>query len=91
MKSRTTKAERYVELRVRDGLGSREAARQVNFAGGKASPHARQLYGNVTNIMKQPASCVWIRKRLAEAEADVRNLRRLAAACDLAEKLRVPT
>lgn len=49
-----TCAERYVELRVRFGMGAREAARRAGFAGGVPSPQARELLKATRAVRRAP-------------------------------------
>lgn len=49
-----TCAERYVELRVRFGMGAREAARRAGFSGGVPSPQARELMRATSVVRRVP-------------------------------------
>lgn len=61
-----TMAEEYVRKRL-EGLGSREAAREVGYSGGVPSPAARRLWEAVEKVRDTPDSAEWIPQQLDKA------------------------
>lgn len=61
-----TMAEEYVRKRL-DGMGSREAAREVGYSGGVPSPAARRLWDAVEKVREMPGAREWISDALDDA------------------------
>ena len=80
-----TKAKQYVLLRLK-GMGEREAARRVGFAGGKASPGARKLYRDTAALRGKAKAAQWIRRKRSELRGQLDELDDLAKAIELLEE-----
>ncbi|RVU42702.1 hypothetical protein EA187_14390 [Lujinxingia sediminis] len=81
----SSKAERYVLAKL-NGAGSREAARQAGYAGGRPPSTALRLYERVRELRAMPDGARWIERRLQEREEEVRELRATMRAAKLLER-----
>lgn len=77
-------AVRYCQCRL-DGMGAREAARDVGYAGGVPSPSARRLWDAVKKVRQIPECGQWLPEKLEEAEEEVEEIRLLLRASEVVE------
>jgi len=70
----------YVRLRLEEELGSREAARRVEFAGGVPSPGARELYREAQ--LAREFGVGSLEERISELQARLASLKNLSGGVD---------